>query len=229
MCFVDRSIISNGIRWSLQNSHKQLLVPFDSDEPTSISREKIVKFFARANWYSAETEVNEMMKKQFARSIFSVKSSGGHKPCAHRTWKFFFFHIDNNQNGTYVVPCRIPLEPWISLSRPAWEYGSDFISWQAFSNRSAAFSITPKDLGISFFNLESWDEVMVSLPTRIRLVTALGLNRIIFFNQIGSNLSKSKIDQNRSKSIKIDQNRWNWIKLDFSPCWQLEPASPDPA
>ena len=85
-------------------------------------------------------------------------------------WGFF---IDNNQNGTYVVPCRIPLEPWISLSRPAWEYGSDFISWQAFSNRSAAFSITPKDLGISFFNLESWDEAMVSLPTRIRLVTAL--------------------------------------------------------
>ena len=145
-----------------------------------------------------------------------------------RAWylKCLFFHIDNNSNGTYVVPCRIPLEPWISLSRPAWEYGSDFISWQAFSNRSAAFSITPKDLGISFFNLESWDEVMVSLPTRIRLVTAWGLNSIIFFNQIGSNLSKSKIDQNQSK---IDQNRSNWIKLDSSPCWQLEPVSPDPA
>ena len=130
---------------------------------------KDYKVFARAIWYSEETKVNEMTKKRFARawrSIFFVKSSGDQKTCM--TLDFII------SNGTYVVPCRIPLEPWISLSRPAWEYGSDFISWQAFSNRSAAFSITPKDLGISFFNLESWDEAMVSLPTRIRLVTALG-------------------------------------------------------
>ena len=54
-----------------------------------------------------------------------------------------------------VVPWRIPLDPAINRSRPAFEYGSLFMSLHACSKRSAAFSIASKDFGMSPFSLES--------------------------------------------------------------------------
>ena len=69
--------------------------------------------------------------------------------------KIFLTCDSSNMTSMAVVPCKIPLDPAMSRSRPAFEYGSRFMSLQACSKRSAAFSMASRDLGMSFFNLES--------------------------------------------------------------------------
>ncbi len=73
-------------------------------------------------------------------------------------FKRLAFTCDSSKKTSMaVVPWRIPLDPAINRSRPAFEYGSLFMSLHACSNKSAAFSIASKDFGMSPFNLESWN------------------------------------------------------------------------
>ncbi len=71
-------------------------------------------------------------------------------------FKRLTFTCDSSKKTSMaVVPWRIPLDPAINRSRPAFEYGSLFMSLHACSNRSAAFSIASRDFGMSPFSLES--------------------------------------------------------------------------
>ena len=78
-----------------------------------------------------------------------------------------------------VVPWRMPREPSISRSRPAWEKGSDLRLELACSalytvscalgstcaRLSLAFSMTVRERGISCFIFTSCELLIVSRPT----------------------------------------------------------------
>ena len=70
------------------------------------------------------------------------------------------------------VPCKIPLDPSISLRRAGPENGSFLNNCDASSNNCDAVSTLNKDDGISCFKMSSSELLMVSLPTFTRFVTA---------------------------------------------------------
>ena len=91
--------------------------------------------------------------------------------CHHRSTKPGIFAVlirsstcdSSNETSMAVVPCRIPLDPAMSRSLPALEKGSRFMSLQACSNRSAAFSMESRDFGISALSFPSLEKIIKCL------------------------------------------------------------------